>query len=145
MSIDVYPKWNTNLLSKNGRKTSSSYETKASKSFIPTRKMWLWCLIMKRMEIIIWIHVYPNWKTNFNSRKGRKGSFSDETKALISSIPMKRMCLWCPMTKKKEIIMSIHVYPNWKTNFDSKNGRKTSFSYETKLSKSFITIRRMCV
>ena len=32
--------------------------------------------------------------------------------------------------------MWIRVYPNWKTNLKSKNGRKTSFSYETKASKS---------
>ena len=28
--------------------------------------------------------------------------------------------------------MWIRVYPNWKINFKSKNGRKTSFSYEIK-------------
>ena len=31
--------------------------------------------------------------------------------------------------------MWFHVYPNWKTNLNSENGRKTSFSYETKASK----------
>ena len=30
--------------------------------------------------------------------------------------------------------MQIHVYLNWKTNFNSKNSRKRSFSYETKAS-----------
>ena len=31
--------------------------------------------------------------------------------------------------------MSIHVYPDLKINFDSKNGRRRSFSYETKAIK----------
>ena len=29
----------------------------------------------------MWVYIYPNWKTNFNSKKGRKKSFSCETKA----------------------------------------------------------------
>ena len=33
-----------------------------------------------------------------------------------------------------KIIMGIRVYHNWKMNFNSKNGRKRSFSYETKAS-----------
>ena len=31
----------------------------------------------------MWICVYPNWKTNFNSKNGKKISFSNEAKALI--------------------------------------------------------------
>ena len=34
--------------------------------------------------------------------------------------------------KKKEIIMQIRVCPNRRTNINSKNGRKSSFSFETK-------------
>ena len=110
MWIQVDPNWNTNLNSKNGKKRSLYYETKASKSFITTKRMRLWCLIMKRMEIIMWINVYPNWEMNFNSKNGSKGSFSYESKASISLILMRRMCLWCPIMKRKEIIMWIHVY-----------------------------------
>ena len=143
MWIDAYPNWKMNFDSKNGRKWCFLIETKASKSFISTSRMWLWCPIMKRKEIIMWIHVYPNWKINFDSKNGRKTSFSCETKASKSFTPTRRMWLWCPIMKRKEIIMWIHVYPNWKMNFNSKNGRKTSFPYESKASKSFITIRRM--
>ena len=39
--------------------------------------------------------------------------------------------------------MWIYVYPYWKTNFNSKNGRKTSFSYETKTSK-YLSQRGEC-
>ena len=145
MWIDVYPNWKTNFKSKKGNKRSFSYETKASVSLIPTRRMCLWCPIMKRKEVIIWIHVYPNWKTNFNSKIGNKRSFSYETKASISFIPSRRMCLWCPIMKRNDIIMWIHVCPNWKTNFNSKNGNKRSFSNETKASTSFIPTRRMCL
>ena len=96
------------------------YETKASISFIPIRSMSLWCPIMKRKEIIICISVYPNWQTNINSKNDRKISFSYETKASISFILMRRMCLWCPIMKRKEIIMWICVCPSRQTNFVSK-------------------------
>ena len=107
--------------------------------------MCLWCPIIKKKEIIMWIHVYRNWKTNFNSKIGNKRSFSYETKASISLIPSRRMCLWFPIMKRKEIIMWIHVYPNWKTYFNSKIGNKRSFSFETKASISLIPTRRMCL
>ena len=145
MWMHVYPTWKRNFDSKNGRKRSFSFESKATKSFILTRGMGLYCPIMKRKEIAMWIHVYPNWKMNFISKNGRKTSFSFETKASKSFIPMRWICLWCPIMKWKEIIMWIHVYPNWKTNVDSKNGRKRSFTLESKASKSFITTRRMCL
>ena len=80
-------------------------------SFIPMKRMTLWCLIIKRKEIIMWIHVYPYWKMNFNSKNGRKKSFSYESKASISFIPMRRMNLWCPIIERKEIITWIQVYP----------------------------------
>ena len=50
-------KWT--LIVKNDGKRSFSYETKASMSFIPMRRMSLWCSIMKRKEIAMWIHVCP--------------------------------------------------------------------------------------
>ena len=62
-----------------------------------------------------------------------------------SLITIKRLCLWCPIMKKKEIIMSIHVCPYWWMSIDSKeNGWKKSFSYETSVSLSFILAWRMC-
>ena len=80
----------------------------------------------------MWMHVYPTWKRNFDSKNGRKRSFSFESKATKSFITTRGMCLYCPIMKRKKIIMWILVYPNWKMNFISKNGRKTSFSYESK-------------
>ena len=143
MWIHVYPNWKMNLNLKNCTKTSFSYEITASKSFIPTRRMWIWCPNMKREEIITRIHVYPNWKMNLNSKNGGKTRFSYETKASKSIIPMRRMSLWCLIMKRKEIIRRIYVCPNWKTNLDSKNGRRKSFSYEINASKSLIRIRGM--
>ena len=128
MWIHVYSNWNTNFNSKIGNKRSFSYETKASMSLIQSRRMCLWFPIMKRKEIIMWINVYCNWKVNFNSKIGNKRSFSYETKASISLIQSRRMCLWFPIMKRKEIIMWIHVYPNWNMNFNSKIGNKRSFS-----------------
>ena len=132
MWIHVYPSGKMNLNSKNGRKTSFSYETKALKSFIPTRRMWLWCPSIKRKEIVMWIKVYRNWKMNIDSKNGRKWSFSYETNASKSFIPTGRMPLWCPIMKRMEIIMWINVYLNWKMNFDSKNGRKWCFLLKPK-------------
>ena len=106
-----FPNWNTTFNSKIGNKRSFPYETKASISLIPWRTMCLWFPIMKRKEIIIWIHVYPNWKKYFNSKIGNKRSFSYETKASISLITKRRMCLRCPITKRKEIIKWIEVFP----------------------------------
>ena len=106
-----FPNWNTNFNSKIGNKRSFSYETKASISLIPSRTMCLWCLISKKKVIIMWIHVYSNWNTNFNSKIGNKRSFSYETKASIPLIPKRRMCLWCPITKREGIIMWIEVFP----------------------------------
>ena len=104
MWIHVYRNWKTNFRSKIGRR-SFSYESKASISLIPSRRMCLWFPIMKRKEIIMWIHVYPNWNMNFNSEKGNKRSFSYETKASISLIPTRRMCLWRPIKKKKRWLL----------------------------------------
>ena len=142
MWIHVYLNWNTNFNSKIGNKRSFSYETKASISLILSRRMCLWFPIMKRKEIIMWIHFYPNWKTYFNSKIGSKRSFYYETKASISLSPTTRMCLWCPSTKRKEIIMWIHFYPNRNTNFNSKKGNRRGFSYDTKASISLIPMRR---
>ena len=97
------------------------------------------------MVIIMWIHVYPNWNTNFNSKIGNKKGFYYETKASLSLIPTRRMCLRCAIMKRKEIITSIYVYHNWKVNFNSKIGNKRTFSYETKASISLIPMRRMCL
>ena len=74
------------------------------KSFIPMIRINLWCPIIKRKEIIMWIYDYCNWKTNINSKFGRKRSFSFETKASISFIPIKRICFWCPIMKKKRLL-----------------------------------------
>ena len=96
--------WNTNFNSKIGNKRSFSYETKASISLIPKRRMCLWYLITKRKEIIMWIDVYPNWNLNFNSKVGNRRSFSYETQASISLIPSRIIFLWCPITKKRWLL-----------------------------------------
>ena len=145
MWIHVYPVWKMYFNSKIGNKKGFYYEAKASISLIPSRRICLWFPIMKRKEIVMWIHVYHNWKTNLNSKIDNKRSFSYETKASISLIPSRRMCLWFPIMKRKEIIMWMHVYPNWKMNINSKNGSKRSFSHETKASISFILSSRMCL
>ena len=145
MWVHVYPNWKTNFNSKNGNKGRFSYEMNASISLIPMRRMCLLRPIMKITEIIMWIHFYPNRKTNFNSKNGNKRSFSYETKASISFIPMRRTCLWCPIMKWNEITVWIYAYLDWKSYFNSKIGNKRSFSFETKASISLILTRRTCL
>ena len=101
------------LTLKNNWNKSFSYETKASMSFAQMRKMSLWCPIMKRKGITMWIHVCPNWQINFNSKKWWKGKLFYENKASISFMPVRRISLWWPIMKKKEITMWIHICPNW--------------------------------
>ena len=132
MWIHIYPNWKMYFNFANGRKRSFSYKTKASISFFPMRRMCLWCLIIKRKGIITWICVCPNWQMNINSKNGWKRSFSYETKASISFISMKRMCLWCPIMKKNEIIMWIRVCPNWRMSINSKNRGKKVFLMKPK-------------
>ena len=67
-------------------------------------------------------------------KNGRKWGSSYEIEASISFIPTSIMCLWCPIIEKKEIITWICTYPIDKQNLILKNGRKWSFSYETKAS-----------
>ena len=43
----------------------------------------LWRPIIKRMDIIVWIRVCPNWKMNFNFKNGTMRCFSYKTKASI--------------------------------------------------------------
>ena len=100
--------------------------------FIPMRRMNLWCLIIKRKEIIMWIHIYLNWKMNFNFKNGGKRCFFYKTKALKSFIPKRRICLWCPILEWIEIIMWVHVCPSWWMNINSKKGRKEVFLMKPK-------------
>ena len=53
-------------------------------------------------------------------KNDRKRSFSYETKASLSFNPIIRICLRCPIVKKKEIIMCIHVCHNWRNNINFK-------------------------
>ena len=85
------------LTLKNDGKRSIFYETKASLSLILMKRISLWCPIMKRKKITMWIHVYPNWQKNFNTKNDGKRILSYETKASMSLIPMRKMSLWCPI------------------------------------------------
>ena len=100
-----------NFKSKNGKKRRFSFETKASLSFITMMRTCLWCLVTKRKEIILWICVCWNRPMNINSKNGGKRCFSYETKESIPFIPRRRMNLWHPIIKRKEIITWIRVYP----------------------------------
>ena len=84
------------------------------------------------------------WKTNFKSKTGKNWCFSYETKASILFIPMRRICFWCRIMKRKEDYYVNPCLSNSKMNFKSKNGKNRCFSYETKASIPFIPMRRMC-
>ena len=101
------------LIAKNGTKWSFSYETKTSISFIPMRRMSLWCPIMKRKEIIMWIYVYPDWQMKFYSKKWWEVKFLLWKQSLNVIYPNEQNVFWCPIMERKEIITWIHIYPNW--------------------------------
>ena len=124
-------KWTLTL--KNGGTRSFSYETKASTSFVPMRRMCLWSPIMKRKEITMWTLFIPIDKWTL-TLKNNERSFSYLTKTLMSFTPTRRMSLWCQIMKRKAITIRIHVCSNWQINFNSKNDGKRSFSCKTKAS-----------
>ena len=134
MSIHVYSNWKMNFDSKNGKKICFSFETKASISFIPMKRMCLWYPIMKRIEIILWVRICPNRWTNFNSKNGRKRSFSYENKASISFILIRRMCLGAQSWKENRLLRESMFIPIDRRTLILKNSGKWSFSYETKAS-----------
>ena len=53
-------------------------------------------------------------------KTGGNKSFCYETKVSVSSIHMRRMCLWCLIINNKVIITCILICPNWWMNFDSR-------------------------
>ena len=108
------------LILKTSWKKSFSYKIKASMSFIQIMRKSLRFPIVETKEIIMWICVYPNKWTLILKNSGKRG-FSIDTKASMSFIQIRRMNLWFTIMKRKEIITWIRVYPDWQTNFDSKN------------------------
>ena len=127
MWIHVSPNRQTNFNSKNGRKRSFCYVNKASISFIPMCRMYLWCPIMKKRAYYV-IRVYPNWKRNFNSKYGRKRSFLWNQSFNII-YPNDENVSRVPTHEEKGDYYVNRVCPNQWMNFNSKNGRKRSFSY----------------
>ena len=131
----------------NGGKKSISCKTNAPKPCIQVRRTCLQFPIMKRMEILMRIQVCPILWTNFDSKEnGGDKSFYCKTKASKPCIPMRRMRLWCPITKRVRIITRIQVCPIQGKNFDSKeNGGKKIISCKTKALKSCIQSRKTCL
>ena len=93
----------------------------------------LWCPMIKWIEIIIWILFIPIEKRTLILKMAQREVFLIKPKPQFI-ILVSRFNLWCPIIKRIEITMWIRVYPNWKTNFNSQNGTKRSFSYEIKAS-----------
>ena len=113
-----------NINSKNNKNRSFSWETNASISFVPMRRMCLLCPIMKKRRFLrASMFLTIDGITLIPKNTGKK-SFSYQAKAPISYIQMRRMCIWCPIMTKKEIVMRMHVSHNWRNNIDSKKWRK---------------------
>ena len=75
--------------------------------------------IIKKIVIIMSIHVYPFWQMNFDYKEnGGKRGFSFKTKASILFIWIRRICLWCQMMNVMEIITSIRICLFWHIKFD---------------------------
>ena len=92
------------LIVENSEKRSLSYETKTSISFISMSKMSLWYPIMKRKGLLCESLFFLIERRTLILKDGQKKSFSYETKAIMSLNPKRRMSLWFPIMKRKEII-----------------------------------------
>ena len=113
MRIHVCPNWQTNFNYKNNENWSFFYETKASMSFIPISRISLWCLNMKRKEIVMWIHACRNWHMNFDSRKWLKAKLFFWIESINVIYPNEENEFMVPNHEKKEIITWTHIYPIW--------------------------------
>ena len=58
-----------------------------------------------------------------------KKSISYQTKASMSSIPIRRMCLWCLIMKKSRLIRASMFPMTGNIILSPKNGGKKNFSY----------------
>ena len=78
-----YLKWKMNFNSKNSKKKSFSYETKASISFTLMMRICLWCPIIKEKRILCESMFTLIYIWTLILRNEGKWSFSDKTKASI--------------------------------------------------------------
>ena len=108
------------LILKNGWKRTSSYETKASMSFILMSRMCFWKLIMRRKEIIMWIRICPNWQMNFNFKKWWEEKLFKWNQSFNVTYPNEWNEFMVPDHEKKRLFLWIYFCPNWQTNFGSK-------------------------
>ena len=127
---------------KKGGKCCFSYETKSS-IHLPQLRECVFGAQSWTEKLLLCDVFIPIDRQTLIIKNGGKWCFSYESKASMSFIPMSRIRFWYPIVKRKQIIMWIRIYPNWQMNFNSKNGGKISFSYETKTSISFILLRRI--
>ena len=93
--------------------------------------------------IIRWFVFIPIEKWNLILKNGGKQRFSYETKASMSFILISGMSLQCPIIKRKEITIWIHVCLNWETNFNSKEWWRGKLFLRNKTLMSFIPMRTM--
>ena len=85
------------------------------------QEKWLYCAQSRKESILLCESIFvliDKWTLTL--KNDGKRSFSYETKASMSFIPIRRMCLWHPIMKRKEITMLTHVCPNWQMSFGSK-------------------------
>ena len=121
MWIRVYPNWENKLNSKKGWKKKLFLRNQRSNVIYPNEANEFMIFHNKKKKRLLCEFVFVlNDKWALTPKIDGKGSFSYETKASILFNPMRRLSLWCPILKRKEIAMWIHVCPNWETNFNSK-------------------------
>ena len=114
--------------------TGFSHETKASILFILTRRKCLWCPILKRKEIIMWICICPNRQMNINSKNSRRRSFFLWNQSINIIYPNKENVVRVPNHERKRLLFEFVFVLVDKWTLFLKNGLKRSLSYETKAS-----------
>ena len=89
--------------------------------------MSLWCLIMKRKEIIVWIHLCPNLQMNFDSKKLWEQKLCKWNQSINVIYPNGVNEFMMPNHGKNEFTIWICVCPNWQININSKKWHKEEF------------------
>ena len=118
--ILVYPNWQMNFDSKKWWEEKFFLQNESINVVCPNKEKNIMVPNHKKEGIIMWIYICLSLKTNFDSKKWSEEKLFYEIKASMSFILVRRMSLLFPIMKREKIIMSIHGYPNWQTNFDSK-------------------------
>ena len=101
-------------------------------SVIPMRRMNLWCPIIRRVEITMWISICPNCRANINSKKGKKKVFLAKPQHQYHLSQWEKCVYGAQLWNERRLLHKSLFIPIDKRTLIPKNGRKWSSYYGTK-------------